>query len=243
MTRRSICGNGIRRCSPWRSQNQGGCPRGRTPAAMQPTERALTIVLATCALFSGIALVITVLLNVSLGVTLAALAVFVAIVVAIVWRLLPRSRRPIVRRQAVAGAVGGIVGVLCYDGVRFAIVAIFHLHVQPFEALPHFGALIAGVTLYSPASWLIGIVYHYANGVLFGGSYGIVLADAPWLWAIPWALGLELFMLMLYPGFLHLKASVLGEFTVVSLCGHLGYGLGLGLGTKVALRRTAARVP
>src|ERR1700680_5032565 len=133
MTRRSISGSSMSaRCSSSRDKNQGAGPYGRTPAAMRPTERTLTIVLALCALFSGAALIVTVLTGVSLGVTLAALLAFVAIVAALVWRLLPPPRRPIIARRALAGAVGGIVGVLCYDGVRFAIVVFFRLHAQPF---------------------------------------------------------------------------------------------------------------
>lgn len=195
------------------------------------------VVLALCALFTGASLLAAVLLHLSLGLTLAVVGAVAVVVAAAVVRTLPPRARTELRRRALAGAAGGIAGVALYDAVRLSLVAALHLHVRPLEALPLFGALIAGVVPHSPASWVIGTFYHYTNGVAFGVSYGIALGRRAWWWGIPWALGLEALMLMLYPGWLHIGAAVMEEFTLVSLCGHLAYGTGLGLGTTAVLRR------
>ena len=201
--------------------------------------RAAIIITAACALFSGASLVVAALLHWSLGTTLAAAGVFSFAVVAITMTAVtPRSRREFARR-AVAGALGGIAGVAAYDVVRYLIVAGLHLQVRPFEALPLFGALIAGVTPQTTASWIIGTAYHYVNGIMFGVSYGVALGRTAWYLGIAWALGLEMLMLMLYPGWLHISKALMGEFTVVSLSGHVAYGAGLGLVTSGLIRRSA----
>jgi hypothetical protein len=205
---------------------------------MRSAGRARVVVLALCALFSGAALLAAVLLRLSLGVTLAICGAFGLAFAAAIVRTLPLGARAELARRAIGGAAGGIAGVALYDAVRFTLVGALHLHVRPFEALPLFGALIAGVAPHSPASWVVGTLYHYLNGVMFGVSYGVALGRRSWLWAIPWALGLEALMLLLYPGWLHIGPAVLEEFTIVSLSGHLAYGCGLGLTTAAVVRRS-----
>jgi hypothetical protein len=200
--------------------------------------RIATVIAATCALFSGASLIVAVLAHWSLGVALAAAAVFAAAVAAFTVASVPVAARQEFARRALAGVLGGLAGVAAYDLVRFGLVAGLHLQVRPFEALPLFGALIAGYAPGSSASWIIGTAYHYLNGVLFGMSYGIALGRKAWTWGIVWALGLELLMLSLYPGWLRIPQALMGEFTLVSLSGHLAYGTALGLVTTRVLRRS-----
>lgn len=204
------------------------------------TTRWSAVALTLCALCSGASLFAAVLFRLPLGLTLAAFGIFAALTALAAVRIVPPSARNELGARALAGIAGGAVGVLFYDGIRLALVTTLHLQVKPFEALPLFGALIAGVTPQSLTSWIIGTLYHYLNGVMFGVSYGIALGRKSWLWGIPWALGLEAFMLMLYPGWLQIRSSMLGEFTVISLAGHLAYGTGLGLTTAALLRRSRA---
>jgi hypothetical protein len=78
------------------------------------------------------------------------------------------------------------------------------------------------------AGWF---VYHVSNGILFGTAYTLLLGQQRWWCGIAWSLGLELAMLCLYPLWLDLR-SVMGEFTVMSVTGHLAYGAVLGLGCQ-----------
>jgi hypothetical protein len=152
-------------------------------------------------------------------------------------RSTPKPLRPELLLRSIAGIAGGLVGVGLYDAIRLSLVAGFGLHVRPLEALPLFGALIAGTNPQSKVSWIVGWTYHYTNGMTFGLSYGVAFGRRPWFWGIPFALGLEALMLSLYPGWLHIGAATLEEFTLVSLSGHLAYGCGLGLIASTILRR------
>lgn len=75
----------------------------------------------------------------------------------------------------------------------------------------------------------------------FGCAYTVWFGHRRWPWGIAFALGLEAFMLAIYPGWLDLRT--LQEFTTMSVLGHLVYGSVLGLGTSWLLRRRAAATP
>lgn len=199
----------------------------------------IVIVLTLCALFSGASLLAAVIGHVSLGATLVIFGICAAVIATVSVRLTPAQFRRELALRAGSGAIGGIVGVIAYDAARLSIVGVFHLHVRPLEALPLFGTLIVGAIPGSKVSWVVGWMYHYLNGIMFGTSYGIAFARRIWLWGIPFALCLETLMLLLYPGWLHIRPAVLEEFTAVSLCGHIAYGCGLGLTASSMMRRIA----
>jgi hypothetical protein len=77
--------------------------------------------------------------------------------------------------------------------------------------------------------------------VAFGCAYAVWFGHRPWWWGIGFALGLEACMLAIYPGWLDIRT--LGEFTTMSVVGHLVYGTVLGLGTAALLRRGDRRRP
>jgi hypothetical protein len=113
----------------------------------------------------------------------------------------------------------------------------FDLHVSPFKALPFFGNALIGVAPGSTASWVAGTAFHLVNGVSFGVAYTVLAGRRNVLWAVGFGLGLEAFMLTLYPRWLQIEA--LQEFTQMSLLGHVAYGLSLGLVTNALLRDRA----
>jgi len=198
-----------------------------------------TLVLTICALFTGAALLAAVLLHLSLALTLGILGAFAVALATLALRIVPVASRRELAVRAAAGAAGGALGVGLYDGVRLGIVSLGHLRTDPFAAVPFFGALITGADPHSHVASDIGLVYHYANGVFFGVSFGIALGRRSWWWGIPWALALELLMLTIYPGWLKIGPAMMEEFTVVSLSGHLAYGTGLGVATTALVRRFA----
>ena len=198
-----------------------------------------TLVLTICALFSGAALLAAVLLHLSLALTLGILGAFAVAFALLALRVVPVASRRELAVRAAAGAAGGALGVGLYDGVRFSVVSLGHLHTNPFAAVPIFGALITGANPHSQLAFDAGLAYHYANGVFFGVSFGVALGRRSWCWGIPWALALELLMITVYPGWLKIGPAMMEEFTVVSLSGHLAYGIGLGVATTALVRRFA----
>lgn len=83
------------------------------------------------------------------------------------------------------------------------------------------------------AKW-VGTVFHFVNGVTFAIAYAVWFGRRSWWWGIVFGLGLEAFMLAIYPGWLDIRA--IGEFTSISVVGHVCYGATLG-GTVAWLRR------
>jgi hypothetical protein len=200
---------------------------------MQAARKTTVVALcfAAMSLSTGLALVVAVLAHVSMGGVLAMLAVFCLLVGLWLRAQATPPVRQILARRARAGMLAGAGAVLAYDSVRLGMVALLHLHVRPLEALPYFGELIAGRGIDARTALAIGTCYHYANGVLFGTSYALFFARAPWWYGIAWGVALEAAMLLVYPQFLSL-GKVLAEFTAVSLSGHIAYGAALGLLTR-----------
>jgi hypothetical protein len=189
--------------------------------------RRLAWAYAVLALGSGLALVVAVLARVSLGIVLVLLVPVYGGIALALRSMAGEATRRLLLRRARAGVIAGAFATLAYDAVRFALVSLLPLHVRPFEAIPLFGYLIAGQGISFAAATSIGFAYHYANGVLFGMAYGVLLAERSAAFGVLWGMGLEVAMLALYPRWLHL-GNVLAEFTAVSLAGHLAYGIVLG---------------
>jgi hypothetical protein len=190
----------------------------------------------TMSLATGLGLIVAIFARVSLAAVLAGLGGFCLLVG--LWVRAQTS--PAVRRELAArartGALAGLVATLGYDAVRLGVVALFALRVRPLEALPHFGALLLGTGASPRAMLVAGTAFHYANGVLFGAAYALVVGARRWWYGILWGLALELLMMLVYPRWLSL-AKVIGEFTVVSLIGHLVYGTILGTAVSRSRRR------
>jgi hypothetical protein len=179
-------------------------------------------------LVSGAALVAHILTGAPLWAVLAALVTGAAVAVARwVWSV------PVARARWLAlirvGAVVGLAGTATYDLSRWLLVHLAGFHTSPFKALPYFGeALLAG--LGGPAATAVaGIAFHLLNGVAFGTAYVVWLGhQRPW-WGVAFAMGLEAFMLSLYPGWLDVRS--IEELTQISVLGHVVYGLTLGYAT------------
>lgn len=211
---------------------------------MTETRNALTsrlgiLVAGAVFLVSGASLLVYVLTGAPLPLVLGVLAVAAAVAIAIaVWPDEAR-RRGWLRRIAI-GAPVGLLATGAYDLSRYVLVQVLGFHVSPFKAFPLFGqALLMDDAGRGPVVFALGIAFHALNGVMFGCAYAVWFGHRPWWWGIGFALGLEAFMLAIYPGWLDIRA--LGEFTTMSVFGHVVYGTVLGLGNSLWLRRRAAR--
>jgi len=143
---------------------------------------------------------------------------------------------PLVARRIRLGLVSGAVATVCYDSARMLFVTLTDASVRPFDTWRLFGLALVGPGAAHWAYWAAGTAYHVTNGLLFAVAYTIWFADRGPLWGIGYAMVLEAFMLGLFPGWAHVKAF--GEFTQMSVLGHVVYGAVLGF-----LARRLTRVP
>jgi hypothetical protein len=196
------------------------------------------LLLAVAMLSSGGALVSALVLKWSLAVTLPSLGCCAGTVSVLTWRRVGESQRRQLKRHLHVGLLAGLLGTLGYDLARYAVVWIVEWHVNPLKAVPLFGQLLLGPRAPALATWCAGAAYHLLNGVAFAVAYVLILGGRGWLGGILWALGLEAAMLTLYPGWLDLRSTVLKEFTVMSVTGHVVYGALIGISSQRLLRST-----
>ena len=196
-------------------------------------------VLASGAVFlsSGAALVVYILTGAPMALVLALLVLVGSLVVYAVLHADPHGRATWLRRVRV-GVPTGLLATALYDASRWVIATLADWHVSPFKAFPFFGQALlgeAGESLHVGA----GIAFHLLNGIAFGIAYVVWFGRRPVWVGIAYALGLEAFMLALYPGWLDIKA--LEEFTQMSVLGHVVYGATLALTARWLLVRGDAR--
>jgi hypothetical protein len=189
----------------------------------------------TAAIFfaSGASLVVHILTDATLPVVLAGFLVAGAVLLG------QATSDPVARARMVpllrTGAIAGLASTAVYDAARYGLMWAFHLHIKPFKALPYFGNALIGADPHSTAAWVAGVAFHLTNGICFGTGYTVLAGRRNLLWAIGFGLGLEAFMLALYPHWLQIEA--MKEFTEMSVFGHVAYGLSLGLITRALLGR------
>lgn len=152
-------------------------------------------------------------------------------------------------RGVVIGAVAGLLVACAYDVFRipFVVAAIDKvgpewLRLPLFKVFPRFGALILGQPFdatttdsqFTLAAHLIGWVYHLSNGITFGVMYMALVGDASqrsWLWAVLFATGLELAMLLTpYTSFFGIHLTT--RFVIATFTAHAIFGAALGVAAK-----------
>jgi len=154
-----------------------------------------------------------------------------------VWRRANPAARADLLARARAGVFAGLIATACYDASRYVLVTVFESSVWPFAAFPAFGGLLLGPAEPYDARLIAGTVFHVVNGVGFTLAYALFVRRPRVLTGVLWALGLEALMLTLYPTWLDIKA--IGEFTQMSMLGHVVYGIVLGALTRRWVPRPA----
>lgn len=127
------------------------------------------------------------------------------------------------------GAMWGLIATLVYDVVRPLIVAVAGFHFNPYKAMPIFGSLITGRPRDDALAIAVGWMYHFWNGIGFGVMFALVRPHGGWLAGLIWGIGLQLFMMAVYPEFLDARLDDLG-FMVTGMLGHALWGVTLGWG-------------
>ena len=125
------------------------------------------------------------------------------------------------------GVVAGLCATVAYDLSRVLVVAVTNAPTSPIEAWKFFGAGLLAGSGSETLQWIIGGLFHLTNGVCFAIAFTLWLGRRGVVAGVLWGLFLEAFMLGLYPGWLGIEAY--RPFLVVSLVGHVAYGLTLGL--------------
>lgn len=168
-------------------------------------------------------------------------ASLVLIVLAVVDHRRRGSDRRLARAVAI-GATAGFFAAVAYDVFRlpFVFARAWGLDgwlpaLNLFKVFPRFGAMILGQPLeqptYSLAAHLIGWAYHFSNGMTFGIMFIALVGAATrrtWVWAVAFAVGLELAMLG-SPYATVFTIALTATFVAVTLLAHLIFGVCLGL--------------
>jgi len=94
--------------------------------------------------------------------------------------------------RLIVGAWGGLAATLAYDAVRFLIRAAHLINFDPFQTNAGFGYLITGLPETTTVAILVGWAYHFWNGFGFGIMYTLVAGNARWVYALVWAMFLEI---------------------------------------------------
>jgi hypothetical protein len=205
--------------------------------------RRLRWLLLALPLATGAGLVVHILAGLDMRLAVAALLLAgILIWLVLVPRLSPALRLRL-RRRAAVGALAGVAGTLAYDTARYGTVALFRFSFQPFHVFEVFGHLFLGPYASARAAFVVGALYHLANGTCFGIAYTVAVRRPGLLTGMVWGVALELCMATLYPSWLRIQQ--LGEFLQVSATGHLVYGAVLGLVAQrlLATRDTASPTP
>lgn len=185
-------------------------------------------------LASGAALVTHLVTGAPLALVLAGLVAVGSLTVArLVWAE-PDARQRWMTRVGV-GVAAGVVSTVAYDVSRWALVELGGMHLSPFKAFPLFGEALIGADAGSAPAQAAGIVFHLLNGIAFGVAYTVWFGHRGVWWGVAFALGLEAFMLALYPGWLDIRS--IREFTQISVLGHVAYGVTLGWTARRLLDR------
>jgi hypothetical protein len=157
-------------------------------------------------------------------------------------------------RQILIGVIAGFLACIAYDLFRVPFVLLKNAGSQSvwalslFKVMPAFGRLILGLPVASAAPSLaaniLGWTYHFSNGIGLGIMYVAAVGNPMkrhWLWAVAFAVGLEIAMLtMPYADLFSIRITP--YFVILTLTAHLVFGVTLGLVSRELARRTRGPV-
>jgi hypothetical protein len=209
-------------------------------ALRQPTRTALLIwAVGGAALFSGAALLAHILAGIAMPLALGVTATLLVATLIVVARRASSAQRRLLLDRALVGLVTGVLATAAYDGAKFVLSQWDPSPYNPFEALRVFGVILLGASAPAAAVQAAGLAFHLLNGLAFGVAYCYLAGRRGILMGVAWGVFLEIFQLTLYPGWLDVRFYQ--EFVQISGLSHLVYGMVLGLGCQVGLRRIEAR--
>ncbi|HJT80272.1 MAG TPA: hypothetical protein VJ719_03660 [Chthoniobacterales bacterium] len=183
---------------------------------------------------SGVAVLLHAFQAVHLGFSVIVLAPATVVLILIIATRKQSFARAIFLQRLGAGLFAGLIGLIAYDAIRWVILITGFVPFNPFRAIEVFGLLILRTDIDSCLTKSVGWLFHIWNGLSFASMYTLALGRGRVWWAIIWSLLLEVAMLSTYPSMFRIMLD--WPFLVVSLIGHLAYGLGLGLTARGAVK-------
>jgi len=145
-----------------------------------------------------------------------------------------RIVQPVFLNRLTVGAWGGLAATFAYDVVRFVLWQTGVFDFNPFISHSIFGWLITGFPEDTVVAQLVGWSYHFWNGIGFGIMYSLIAGPAHWAYALLWALFLEICWLTALPSVLEFRPNL--DLVALSIIGHTGYGIVLGLISRKYIR-------
>jgi hypothetical protein len=198
-----------------------------TVTLRQPSPATLKWIGVACACVSGAALVVHALGWLPMYFLIEVLAVPSLLGLLLVGVAARRINATVLYNRLVVGCWAGLVATLAYDAVRWLLLQIGVINFDPYLSHPIFGMLITGQPETSLTAILVGWLYHFWNGFAFGVMYTLVAGAASWMYAVLWALFLEVAWLTALPSVLSFRLN--SGLISMSLIGHFAYGVVLGL--------------
>lgn len=185
------------------------------------------------ALFSGVALLLTIIGDVDLRLGFAATTSIMLVAVFVIVRGASPEDRRLAGRSLRAGVISGVVATISYDVAKYLLAQLDPSPFDPFHAVHVFGTYLVGAGAPAGVIDAAGIAFHFTNGTAFGVAYAFLFAAngaismrRALLTGLGWGLFLETFQITLYPGWLDIRAYQ--EFVLISASAHLVYGATLG---------------
>ena len=182
---------------------------------------------------SGLALLLYALGLAPLSVTVTILAPLTAVTFMAIWVLSGGESEKVFLDRLKGGLIAGAVGLLAYDLVRLVIL-LAGVNFNPFRPIEVFGLLILGVTQDTTLTKSLGWSFHIWNGLSFAIMYTMIAGRGKVWWAVLWALFLETAMIVTYPSIF--QVAVDAPFLIISVVGHLAYGLAVGVTARKVVR-------
>jgi hypothetical protein len=128
-----------------------------------------------------------------------------------------------------AGFAGGLIATIVYDAVR--ALGLF-VRFPGFQVIHVFGMLITGQSEFTPVAAVLGWLYHFLNGGVFGIVYALIAGRGSVWWGMGWGLFLEAGMLLTYPKTFGIDMGWGSVALTFSLLGHLAYGATLAIAAR-----------
>ncbi len=193
----------------------------------------IIIIAFVAASTSGVALLLYAFGLAPLSVSITILAPLTAVTFMAIWVLSGGESEKVFLDRLKGGLIAGAVGLLAYDLVRLVILAA-GVNFNPFRPIEIFGLLILNTNLDTTLTKSVGWAFHIWNGLSFAVMYTLIAGRGKVWWAVLWALVLETAMIVTYPSIFQVAADA--PFLVISVVGHLAYGLALGLTARKVVR-------
>lgn len=199
-----------------------------------PANIAMSAIAFACASVSGVALIVHALGWLPMYFLIDILAAPSLILLLAMGVIARRINQPVFLNRLLVGAWGGLAATFAYDLVRLLLWQARIFDFNPFVSHPIFGAMITGYPVESRAAIGVGWSYHFWNGIGFGIMYTLIAGRAHWLYAVTWALFLEVAWLTALPSVLAFRLN--GPLIWLSVTGHGAYGAALGVLARKFIR-------